>query len=222
MNHQQAPRSIQAVIFDLDGVLADSEWLGFKVWGELVAQHGGTLHETDYEKVIGTSAEETALYLMRCTGVAFDVQVSCAWASQRLEERLKTEIEPMPGARELVQKLAALGLPLAIASNSLSGYVENALRGLRLLDYFPVRSSINQVPRGKPAPDVYLRSAELLGMDPGRCLAVEDSQAGLQAAIAAGMRVIAVPTVPDQDGAFQGAWKVYRSLEEVALEEVLL
>jgi HAD superfamily hydrolase (TIGR01509 family) len=130
----------------------------------------------------------------------------------------------MPGALDLIHTLAQQGYPLAIASNSLSHYIENALTSLGLLEYFPIRVSIDQVRQGKPAPDVFIRAAELLETPPQQCLVFEDSRVGVQAATAAGTRVIAVPSDPDWGDNFSSAWSVYPSLVKVLaeLDQVLM
>jgi HAD superfamily hydrolase (TIGR01509 family) len=207
--------TIQAVIFDLDGVLMNSEVVAFKVWQELAERHGGTLDESAFQGMIGISAEETAEYVMRHAHVVFDVTEGCAWAWQRVIERLRDEIEPLPGSTELVRQLAECGCKLAVASNSLAYYIDICLESIGLAEYFPVRVAIDQVAQGKPAPDVYLRAAQLLSVPPGRCLAIEDSRVGVQAAASAGMRVLAVPGPHDHKNGFDQAWRMYHSLEQV-------
>ncbi len=216
--------AVQAVVFDLDGVLMDSEWLGFQGWCQWVEARGGYLPEASFPGMTGLTAEETALYVMKHSGLTFDVAESCAWVWDWLYDRVRKNSVPMPGAVDLVRGLSERGFPLAIASNSLESYIDCALEGLGLSDYFPVRVSIEQVAQGKPAPDVYLRAADLLGVPPARCLAVEDSRVGLQAAVSAGMRVIAVPGAHDHADGFHGAWRIYRSLEKVkeGLESILI
>jgi beta-phosphoglucomutase len=218
-----ADNTIQAVIFDLDGILIDTEWLSFQEWQKLALQHGGILTDSVFPELIGITAEETALAVMRYSGAVFTVAESCALIWQRVTERLKGKLDPIPGASEMVQTLTERGYPLAIASNSLSDYIENALEGLGMAAQFPIWVSRDQVVEGKPAPDVYLRTAERLGTPPERCLAIEDSRVGVQAAASAGMRVVAVPGQRDHPNNFHGAWQVYRSLIHVyeALEEVL-
>lgn len=203
---------VQAVIFDLDGVLMDSEWMAFLVWRDYVEQHGARLDDSIYPHIIGLTAEETAEYIMRASGAAFDITESCAAVWAQLREKLRGAINPLPGSVELVRDLAERGLPLAIASNSPRAYIDNALRGLGLSETFHVRVGIDMVPQGKPAPDVYLRAAELLRVDPTRCIAVEDSRIGVQAAAAAGLRVLAIPAHPN--GTFHGAWQVFTSMPE--------
>lgn len=213
----QNNHSIQAVIFDLDGVLMDSEWIGFQSWQELVETHGGSLEERYISEMVGMSAEETAVYVMDKTGLVFDVDQSAAWVWQRMIERLKLEITPLPGAVALIHWLAARGVAMAVASNSYTGYIENALAGLKLSSFLPVRVGIDQVAQGKPAPDVYLAAAQRLGVDPACCVAIEDSPVGMQAASAAGMRVIAVPDarMERENHGFRDAWMVRPSLVEV-------
>jgi HAD superfamily hydrolase (TIGR01509 family) len=168
--------------------------------------------------MIGLTAEATAEYVMGQAGITFDAAESCAWIWNRTIERLKTEMDPLPGAADLVRSLAERGVPLAIASNSPGYYIDASLKGLGLEAYFPVRSAVDQVANGKPAPDIYLRAVDLLGIAPQRCLAVEDSRVGVQAAIAAGIRVIAVPAPHDRSAVFLGAWKIYNSLVQVCEE----
>jgi HAD superfamily hydrolase (TIGR01509 family) len=213
----------QAVIFDLDGVLMDSEWMGFQAWRRWAETHGGRLEEAAFPGMAGLTAEETALYVMEHSGVTFDVAESCAWVWQELLLRLRVKTDPLPGAVELVRELSRRGYPLAIASNSIAEYVDVVLSGLGLSECFPVRVTIEQVAQGKPAPEVYLRAAALLGVAPDHCLAVEDSRVGMQAAVAAGMRVIVVPGARDTPAGFDLAWQVFRSLAEVAagLERIL-
>lgn len=217
------PGAIQAIIFDLDGVLIDSEWLSFLEWKNLARQYGGSLEDSIFPELVGTTAEETASIVMRTTGVVFDVQENCALIWRRVTEQLKVKIDPLPGAGDLVCRLAQRGYPLAIASNSLSDYIENALQGLGLSAYFPVWVSRDQVAEGKPAPDVYLLAARRLGIAPQHCLAIEDSRVGVQSAASAGMRVVAVPGERDHLDGFEGAWRIYHSLHQFseALEEAL-
>lgn len=215
---QTMSKTIQAAIFDLDGVLLNSEWVAFKAWQDYVEARGGRLSESIFPSIIGISSEETALRVMQSAGLTFDVTESVDWIWNQMGIRLKQAMEPMPGALALVRGLAQRQLPLAIASNAITGYIEDALTGLGLIDYFPVRASIDQVPEGKPAPDVYLRAAERLGIDPENCLAFEDSRVGVQAAASAGMRVIAVPGPHDHKNGFHKAWRMYDSLVSVNAE----
>lgn len=218
MQQENLLDGIQGVIFDLDGVLVDSERIAYNIWCDLVGQYGKTLDEAGYASAIGTSQEETAMHIMRLTGLNFDVDEICAWAWQELGNRISAGIEPLPGVLPLIQGLAEAGYPLAIASNGISGYVTDTLRGAGLIDFFPIRVCIDEVETGKPAPDVYLGAAEKLGVDPRRCLGFEDSRVGVQAAHSAGLKVIVVPGPSERGEKFPGAWKMYPSLVEVVRE----
>ncbi len=216
-------KTVQAVIFDLDGVLVDSEWVSFRVWRDFAERNGGKLESAVFPIMVGTSFEESAELVMRHAGIRFDMDETCAWVWHEVERRLRYEIQPMPGSAEVVRALAKRGCRLAIASNSITSYIDSALEGIGLLDCFPVRVSVDQVAQGKPAPDVYLRAAEQLGAAPSHCLAIEDSRVGVQAAASAGIRVIAVPGQHDQRSGFDRAWRVFDSMTSVKnqLESVL-
>jgi HAD superfamily hydrolase (TIGR01509 family) len=209
-------REIQAVIFDLDGVLMDSERLAFHAWRQWASLYGGELKESDFSGMIGLTAEDTATYVIERTKASFNMADGCAWTWQWVLDRLREGNQPLPGAVELLSGLTARGYPLAIASNAFTGYIDDALEGLCLSDYFSVRVSVDDVAQGKPAPDVYLSAASRLGCDPRNCLAIEDSRVGLQAATAAGMRVIVVPGAHDHSNGFHAAWRMYPSLVQVS------
>lgn len=215
--------AVQAVIFDLDGVLINSEWLAFKTWQSLAREHGGFLPDSAFAAMAGISAEATMDYVMQHAGVKFEKGIDINWLWNEMTRLLTSQAKAMPGAIELVHELARRGYPLAVASNSIASYGETALQVLGLLDDFPVRVYIDQVAQGKPAPDVYLRAAELCDADPRRCLAIEDSRTGVQSAVSAGMRVIAVPESHDDQDGFAAAWRIYPSLVQVRddLDELL-
>jgi HAD superfamily hydrolase (TIGR01509 family) len=223
-NHRGDNSAIQAVIFDLDGVLLDSEWSAFEAWKDVARFYGGALEDSVFPLVMGTAQEVTAEIVMEQTGVSFPMQEACDMAWKRAIERLKAGVSPMPGSEALVRTLDARRCPIAIASNSLSHYIDTAVEGLKMGAFFRVRVGVDQVAQGKPAPDVYLTAAERLGIAPKRCLAIEDSRVGVRAAAAAGMRVIAVPDRLDENptSGYADAWRMYPSLVDVhqALDEI--
>lgn len=224
MENIRKERAVEAVIFDLDGVLIDSEWIGFQAWQAVVRSYGGVLEDSAYAGIVGLTQERSAEYAMEHSGIHFDLEESCALSWEWIIAKLKTDIRPLPGASELVQALAGRGCPLAIASNGITRYIESALEGLGLTAFFPIRVGVDQVAQGKPEPDVYLSAAHRLGVNPRRCLAVEDSRVGVRAANAAGLRAIAVPGPHDREQAnYAEAWRIFPSLLEVnnALDELL-
>jgi HAD superfamily hydrolase (TIGR01509 family) len=179
-----------AVIFDLDGVLVDSEriWNGAKE--ALVRSAGGAWRDEAPSVMMGMSSIEWAAYLHDELRVPMDVEAINGEVVARMEEEYRRALPLLPGAEETVHALGARW-PLALASSSNRELIDLVLElsGFR----FAVTVSSEEVPRGKPAPDVYLAAAAGLGVAPERCVAIEDSSNGLRSAAAAGMAVIAVP-----------------------------
>jgi HAD superfamily hydrolase (TIGR01509 family) len=190
-----------AVIFDLDGVLMDSEqrWNGAKE--ELVRETGGRWRDDAPTAMMGMSAPEWSAYLHDELGVPLDAEEISRDVVRRMEEGYARELPLLPGATESVHALAERW-PLGLASSSNREIIDLALRLAGFADAFRVTVSSEEVPRGKPAPDVYLTAAGRLGVNARKCVAIEDSSNGLRSAAAAGMTVIAVPNAhypPDPD-----------------------
>ncbi|MEV4051072.1 HAD family phosphatase [Amycolatopsis sp. NPDC049688] len=181
---------MEAVIFDLDGVLVDSERIWDEVRRAVVAEHGGTWREEATRALQGMSTPEWARYLVEELGAKLSPPEAATLVVKRMAARYAAEPPLIPGAVEVVRQVSARW-PVAIASSSpvilIKGFLD--VTGL------PVGAAVSseQVGAGKPAPDVYLRAAELLGVAPDRCAAVEDTTNGLRSALAAGMAVYAVP-----------------------------
>ncbi|MEV6827483.1 HAD family phosphatase [Amycolatopsis sp. NPDC051102] len=181
---------MEAVIFDLDGVLVDSERIWDEVRRAVVAEHGGTWREEATRALQGMSTPEWARYLVEELGARLSPPEIATLVVKRMAARYAAEPPLIPGAVEVVRQVSARW-PVAIASSSpvilIKGFLD--VTGL------PVGAAVSseQVGAGKPAPDVYLRAAELLGVAPAECAAVEDTTNGLRSALAAGMAVYAVP-----------------------------
>jgi HAD superfamily hydrolase (TIGR01509 family) len=190
-----------AVIFDLDGVLVDSEprWNAAKE--ALVRESGGRWRDEAPRVMMGMSSIEWSGYLHDELGVPLDAGAISRDVVRRMKEGYRRGLPLLPGAREAVSTLAARW-PLGLASSSNREIIDLALELAGFADSFQVTVSSEEVERGKPDPDVYLKVAHGLGVDPARCVAVEDSSNGLRAAAAARMAVIAVPNPhypPDVD-----------------------
>jgi HAD superfamily hydrolase (TIGR01509 family) len=190
-----------AVIFDLDGVLMDSEqrWNGAKE--ALVRETAGRWRDEAPTVMMGMSSPEWAAYLRDELGVPMDVEAISRDVVRRMEEGYRQELPLLPGASEAVRALAARW-PLGLASSSNREIINLVLELSGFGDAFRVTVSSEEVERGKPAPDVYLAAARGLGVEPAGCVAIEDSSNGLRSAAAAGMTVIAVPNphyAPDPD-----------------------
>jgi HAD superfamily hydrolase (TIGR01509 family) len=181
-----------AVVLDLDGVLVDSEeaWDGAR--RALVAERGGTWKEGATEAMLGMSAPEWSAYVRDELGVDLPAEEIDADVVRRLLEGYRDELPLLPGAVEAVRGLAERWT-LGLASSSNAPVIATVLERAGLDGAIRAWVSSEEVTRGKPAPDVYLEAAQRLGVDPARCVAVEDSSNGLRSAAAAGMAVVAVP-----------------------------
>lgn len=190
-----------AVIFDLDGVLMDSEQLWNQAKEDLVRCTGGRWREDAPQAMMGMSSPEWAAYLRSELGVALDQDAINRAVVRRMEELYRERLPLLPGAVEGVRALARRW-PLGLASSSNREIIDLVLGLAGLAQTFSATVSSEEVKRGKPAPDVYLEAARRLGVDPSQCVAVEDSSNGLRSADAAGMTVIAVPNAhypPDDE-----------------------
>jgi HAD superfamily hydrolase (TIGR01509 family) len=183
---------IEAVVFDLDGVLLDSEQVWDEVREELVKERGGRWHEQAQTEMMGMSSVEWSRYMHDELDLPEPPEEISAEVVQRLDEVYRKRLPLIDGAREAVERLAA-HWPLGLASSSNREVIDLVLDLSGLAGFFRVTVSSEEVPRGKPAPDVYLEAARGLGVPPERCAAVEDSHNGIRSAKAAGMRVIAIP-----------------------------
>ncbi|GLZ33101.1 haloacid dehalogenase [Lentzea sp. NBRC 105346] len=183
---------MEAVVFDLDGVLVDSEQVWDEVRQAFALSHGGTWTPTATTDMQGMSTPEWASYLVTAVGVRLSPEDASAGVIDGMVERYADGPPVLPGAVETVRAVAER-YPVAIASSSPPVLIRSFLDGTGLAEIVPVALSSEEVGKGKPAPDVYLRAAEKLGVSPEACAAVEDSTNGLKSALAAGMTVFAVP-----------------------------
>lgn len=182
----------QAVVFDFDGTITDTEWLVFEVVGEAFAAHGLSLTIHDWLDEIGRADNVTLEQrLTRALGEPPDPTVIVA-ARARRDEGLE-RLEVLPGVVEVIDAVRAAGLPLAIASSSPLDWVDRHLGRLGLRDHFTAVRTRDHVDRGKPAPDLFLSAAGAVGVDPGDIVAIEDSRHGCTAAKTAGMACVVVP-----------------------------
>ena len=212
---------IEAVVFDLDGVLLDSEEIWDRAREELARERGGRWHDRAQRDMMGMSSTEWSRYMADVIGLPEPPEEINREVVRRLTELYREELPAIPGAREAVERLAARW-PLGRASSSNRELIDLALELLGVEHLFTATVSSEEVARGKPAPDVYLEAARRLGVDPTRAAAVEDSHNGILSANAAGMRVIAIPNAhfpPDED-ALAEADVVLDSLAELTVDAV--
>ncbi|MCX4474744.1 HAD family phosphatase [Micromonospora sp. NBC_01655] len=181
-----------AVVFDLDGVIVDSEPVWEEVRRAYVAAHGGGWQPDTQRRLMGMSTGEWARYLSGELGVDRTAEQVATEVVDEMTRRYAQRVPVIDGADRVVRRLATRW-PLGLASSSPTRLIAAALAATDLTDAFGATLSTEETAHGKPAPDVYLAVARRLGVDPARCVAVEDSSNGVRSAAAAGMRVVAVP-----------------------------
>jgi HAD superfamily hydrolase (TIGR01509 family) len=208
--------AVGAVVFDLDGLLIDSEQVWDGARQELARERGGRWTETASRDMMGMSSLEWSRYMHDVIGLSDPPEEISAEVVRRLERIYRDELPLFDGAVEAVERLAARW-PLGLASSSNRELIDLVLELSGLERFFRATVSSEEVRRGKPAPDVYLEAARRLGVSPERCAAIEDSENGILSAKAAGMRVLAIPNPlypPDED-ALAVADEVLGSLAEL-------
>jgi len=212
---------IEAVVFDLDGVIVDSEPVWEQVRRQVVAEHGGRWAPDAQRRIMGMSTGEWATYLSQDLGVGLPPDTVAATVIEGMRARYREGVPLMPGAAEAVRALAGRW-PLGLASSSPPALIDAVLDGAGLRECFTVALSTEQVQHGKPAPDIYLAVTARLGRPPEVCAAVEDSTNGLLSAASAGLQVIAVPhpRYPPEPAALQAAKVVLTSLDDLTVQTV--
>ena len=212
---------IRAVVFDLDGVILQTEEVWDEVRGRYVVERGGRYDDAAQRAMMGMSAPEWSRFLHEELDVPGTPEEISADIVRLMEARYRERLPLIPGAREAVERLAGRW-PLGLASSSNRQLIDAALEIAGLASCFKATVSSEEVAHGKPAPDVYLEAARRLGVDPTHCVAVEDSHGGIRSAKAAGMRVIAFPnpSYPPDEEALAQADVIIRSLDELTPELV--
>ncbi len=207
---------ITAVVFDLDGVIVDSEHVWDAAREALAREQGGRWHENAQRDMMGMSSVEWSRYMHEVIGLEDPPEEISAAVVRRLEAIYREELPLIDGASEAVAGLAERW-PLGVASSSNRPIIDLVLNLSGLDRYFRVTVSSEEVPRGKPSPDVYLEAARRLGSDPKETAAIEDSRNGILSAKAAGMRVIAIPNrrFPPGEEALAEADVVFGSISEL-------
>ncbi|HWN21828.1 MAG TPA: HAD family phosphatase [Gaiellaceae bacterium] len=212
---------IAAVVFDLDGVLVDTETVWDDVREALVRERGGRWRERAQADMMGMSSPEWSRYMHEELGLPESPQQINDEVVSRMLVRYRDDLPLIDGAVEAVERLAG-SFPLALASSSNRPLIDAVLETSGLERHFAATVSSEEVTRGKPAPDVFLEAARRLGVEPPVCAAVEDSSNGLRAAHAAGMRVVALPNAhyPPEPEALALADVVVSSLDELTPERI--
>ena len=213
---------IEAVVFDLDGVLVDSEPVWEQVRREVVAEYGGRWAADSQQRLMGMSTAEWASYLSRDLHVGLTPEQVAALVIGQMRASYLKRVPLMTGAVQAVPRLAA-HWPLGLATSSPPALIDDVLEGADLRGCFAVTLSTEAVARGKPAPDIYLAVADRLGHAPQRCAAVEASTNGLLSAAAAGLYAIAVPhpRYPPDAAALRAASVVLTDLNQLTPDVIM-
>jgi HAD superfamily hydrolase (TIGR01509 family) len=206
---------IAAVIFDLDGLMIDSERYSFQILRSYAAEFNLEFTHDDYKHLIGRDSKSSGIFLHKEIGIPVPPEQIMDDHWDRLTDVIIEQARPMPGLIKLIEAFQTRRFPLAVASNSRLPYIEHALEAIGVRDAFQCVFSGQELGKSKPEPDVYLQTSACLGMAPKRCLVLEDSLPGLQSALAAGMRVVVVPNQDLNEESFHGAFARFPSLEGV-------
>lgn len=182
----------RAIVFDLDGVLWDGEPLYHEAFNVVLRPRGHVVTPEDYAQIIGNSVENAWAWVLKRYGITDEPGPFYRAYNTAVLELLAQPVEPIPGVRELLRELKARGIPVGLASASLRNWVDATLTGIGLAGQFDTTVAAGEVAHAKPAPDLYLKAAENLGVDPKLCVACEDSPSGVKSAKAAGMYTIQV------------------------------
>ena len=212
---------IDAVVFDLDGVIVDSEQIWDEVRERYIREHGGRYDAEAQRAMMGMSSTEWSSFIHEQLGVDATPENINADIVELMIARYREHLPLVPDAREAVERMAG-SFPLAIASSSNRPLIALVLELADLAGLFRATVSSEEVQRGKPAPDVYLEAAQRLDVEPVRCAAIEDSHSGIASAKAAAMRVVAIPNrrYPPDDDALGQADVVLESIAQLTPDTI--
>lgn len=208
--------TITTVIFDMDGLMVDTEPLSRRAWGEVLREYGYTLDDGVYAWMIGHRSSDSGQMVLDAYPLPLTLNELILAKNGRYQTILAQGIPEMPGLRELVTELGQRGIPWGVATSSPRAHAQAILSRLGLAEVCSAFATGDEVAHGKPAPDIYFLAAVRLGVSPQQCLALEDSAPGCRAAVAAGMRGVAVPNGHTTQADFSFAYAVLPSLHAVA------
>lgn len=210
------PREVKAVVFDMDGLLVDTETVVFRAMQRAADRIGGEMPFSTFQRMVGLQHAASDLILIEHFGEGFDLEAWSAVVSGHFQEELAAGIALKTGVAEILDFLDAAGLPRAIATSSSMTAVRQSLGPHSLVDRFNALITRDVQTRGKPHPEPFLKAAEALGVEPADCLALEDSHNGVRSAASAGMMTVMVPDMLDPTEEMESLCiRIARDLHEV-------
>jgi HAD superfamily hydrolase (TIGR01509 family) len=219
MNHQKP--SIRAVVFDLDGLLVNTEDL-YEQAGETILQRRGKTYDAELrEQMMGRPASDAIQFMIDCHALPDTIEDLLRECNGVLEGLMATSLTSMPGVARLLDDLAAANLPVAVATSATPEYAEHVLTTLGLKDCFRFVLTCADIHRGKPDPEVYLLAAKRLGITPPEMMVLEDSGNGCRAAVSAGAYTVAVPNRHTIEHKFPVVQLVADSLADPRIRQTL-
>jgi len=213
--------TLRAVVFDLDGILANTEDL-YEQAGETVLGRRGKTYDADLrEQIMGRPVVDALQIMIDSHSLPDTVGDLMCECTEVLQQLIATSLAPMPGALSLIDDLQAANIPIAVATSATPEYADNVLTRLNLKQRFHFILTAADIHRGKPDPEIYLLAASRLGIPPSQMLVLEDSANGCRAAVAAGAVTIAVPNRHTRNHNFSGALFVADMLNDPRIRETL-
>ncbi len=212
---------IRGVVFDLDGVLVNTELVFQQAGNELARRRGKEMTLDVFKEMMGRRPREAFTAMIEMLGLNDTVEELQRESREIFFQLLDVHLAPMPGLHELLERIERAGLPKAVATSSPRDYARDILGRVRLLDRFAFILGAEDVTNGKPHPEIYLKAAERLGLPPQNVLVVEDSEAGTKAAAQAGAFVVAVPHQFSREHDFSPADYVASGLNDPVLLSLL-
>lgn len=214
---------IRAALFDMDGLMIDSDRIISRSYETVLEKHGikPKLNHRGIVHTPGISSRDNWIRLMQEYSFEADIDELIVRKTQLHTQFMKEGVDAMPGLFDVLKMLKERGIKMAIASSSTREIIDAAVKHLKIEDYFDAIVSGNEVNRGKPAPDIFLKAAEKLGVPPKECVVFEDAVSGVQAAKAAGMKCIAIP-LPTKisNPEFAIADNIFPSLTSVSIADL--
>ena len=220
-NSNQNPPTIRAVVFDLDGIISNTEDL-YQEAGETVLRRRGKTYDAALrEKMMGRPVADSIRIMIECHSLTDLPETLICECADVLQDLIATSLAPMPGVVRLVDELHASNIPIAVATSATRDYADRVLTQLKLKQRFRFILTAEDIHRGKPNPEIYLLAAKQLGLAPSQIMVLEDSANGCRAGVDSGAFTVAVPNRQTRDHGFAGAQFVANTLDDPRIRRAL-